>query len=310
MKGFTAARRKIHPFIRFEKFIMNDAHDHNDDGSPFQSGWRDILGAIAQIFKIGARRISESDIKQVLEEGQQSGAIEPLEHELLKSILEFTDTTVKEIMVPRTDVVAVDLSVSREQLVKVVIDEGYSRMPVFHDSIDNIVGVIYTKDLLSMLEHRDVIILQDILRPPYFVPESKKISGLLRELQIKKQHMAIVVDEFGGTEGIITMEDILEEIVGEIRDEYDEDLRDIEPVGDGSVVVNAGMSIHDFNEQFHAALPEDDDYETLSGFLHKFTGRIPELHEEIRYGDLAFFVSKKNERRLRLVKVKKIAVEN
>ncbi len=273
--------------------------------------WKDVVAAITGIFpkgifnKVRRQHVSEADIKQMLEDGQQSGAIDSTEHELLKSILEFTDTTVKEIMVPRTDVVAVDISISRERLVKVVIDEGYSRMPVYHGRIDNIIGIIYTKDLLSMLEHRDVIILQDILRPPYFIPESKKISALLRELQTKKQHMAIVVDEFGGTEGIITMEDILEEIVGEIRDEYDEDLRDIEPSSDGSVVVNAGMSIHDFNAQFHAAVPEDVDYETISGFLHKFTGRIPELHEEIRYGDLAFLVSKKNERRIRLVKVKK-----
>ncbi len=282
---------------------MSDEHLH-DDGER-KDFWKDIAATLAGIFKVRRQHVSEADIKQILEEGQQSGAIDSTEHELLKSILEFTDTTVKEIMVPRTDVVAVDISISRERLIKVVIDEGYSRMPVYQRTIDNIIGIIYTKDLLSMLEHRDVIILQDILRPPYFVPESKKISALLHELQMKKQHMAIVVDEFGGTEGIITMEDILEEIVGEIRDEYDEDLHDIMPSNDGSVVVNAGMSIHDFNEQFHASIPDDVDYETISGFLHKFTGRIPELHEEIRYGSLAFIVSKKNESRIRQVKIKK-----
>jgi len=221
-------------------------------------------------------------------------------------VLAFTDTTVKEIMVPRTDVVAVDLSVSRDKLIRVVIDEGFSRVPVYQGTIDNIIGIVYTKDLLSMFEHRDVIILQDIVRPPYFVPETKKISLLLRELQTKKQHMAIVIDEFGGTEGIITMEDILEEIVGEIRDEYDEDHRDVETSVDGSVVVNAGMSIHDFNDKFHASIPDDADYETLSGFLHKLTGRIPDLLEEIPFDNLSFVVVKKNERRIRQVKVKTV----
>jgi CBS domain containing-hemolysin-like protein len=249
------------------------------------------------------QKYSEDDVKQLLEDGKRSGVIDSTERELIESVLEFTDTTVKEIMVPRTDVVAVELSVPRERLIRIVIDEGYSRVPVFQQSIDNIVGIIYTKDLLSMFEHRDVIILQDIVRPPYFVPESKKISMLLRELQTKKQHMAIVIDEFGGTEGIITMEDILEEIVGEIRDEYDEDHRDVETSVDGSVVVNAGMSIHDFNEKFQSSIPDDADYETLSGFLHKLTGHIPELNEEIMFENLSFGVVRKNERRIRQVKV-------
>jgi CBS domain containing-hemolysin-like protein len=250
------------------------------------------------------QKYSEDDVKQLLEEGKKSGVIDSTERELIESVLEFTDTTVKEIMVPRTDVIAVELSVPREKLIRVVIDEGYSRVPVYQGTIDNIVGIVYTKDLLSMFEHRDIILLQDIIRPPYFVPESKKISVLMRELQTKKQHMAVVIDEFGGTEGIITMEDILEEIVGEIRDEYDEDHRDVETSLDGSVVVNAGMSIHDFNEKFHSAIPDDADYETISGFLHKQTGRIPELLEEIPFENLSFIVVKKNERRIRQVKVK------
>ena len=268
---------------------------------PFLSSF---IARLLSASKKRRQKYSEDDVKQLLEDGKKSGVIDSTERELIESVLEFTDTTVKEIMVPRPDVVAVELSVPRDKLIRVVIDEGYSRVPVYQRTIDNIIGIVYTKDLLSMFEHRDVIILQDILRPPYFVPESKKISLLLRELQTKKQHMAIVIDEFGGTEGIITMEDILEEIVGEIRDEYDEDHRDIETSLDGSVVVNTGMSIHDFNEKFQSAIPDDDDYETVSGFLHKLTGRIPELFEEIPFENLSFVVVKKNERRIRQVKVK------
>jgi CBS domain containing-hemolysin-like protein len=281
--------------MKKQEKVENDLKPH-----PFLSSF---IARLLSASKKRRQKYSEDDVKQFLEDGKRSGVIDSTERELIESVLEFTDTTVKEIMVPRTDVVAVELSVPRERLIRIVIDEGYSRVPVFQQSIDNIVGIIYTKDLLSMFEHRDVIILQDIVRPPYFVPESKKISMLLRELQTKKQHMAIVIDEFGGTEGIITMEDILEEIVGEIRDEYDEDHRDVETSVDGSVVVNAGMSIHDFNEKFQSSIPDDADYETLSGFLHKLTGRIPELNEEIAFENLSFGVVKKNERRIRQVKV-------
>lgn len=250
------------------------------------------------------KRVSEEEVIQVLEEGERSGAIDKTEHELIKSILEFTDTTVKEVMVPRTDVFAVDIATQRDRLLQSLIDQGFTRVPVYRDSIDNIIGIIYTKDLIGMLEHRDLIILQDVLRPAYLVPESKKISVLLKELQKNRQHMAIVIDEFGGTEGIITIEDIVEEIVGEIRDEYDEEQSDVETSSDGTSFVNGGISIHDFNERFTTEIPEDAQYDTISGFLHQLTERIPELHEEIKYENIIFTVVKKNERRIRQVKVK------
>ncbi len=265
-----------------------------------QSFWKKILS----LFSSQSSPISEDEILQILEEGKKSGAIAPAEHELIKSILEFTDTTAKEIMVPRNDIVAMDIDTPREILIHKVIDEGYSRIPVYKESLDSIIGILYTKDLLGVLEHRDIIILHDILRPPYFIPEFKKISELLGDLQSKKQHLAIVVDEFGGTEGIVTIEDIVEEIVGEIHDEYDEEGRDIEKSSDGSLLVNGKISIHDFNEKFHAAIPEDNDYDTLSGFLQKHIGQIPELHQDIIYEHFIFTITKKNVRRIRQVKVK------
>ena len=253
---------------------------------------------------LGKKAVSEEEVIHVLEEGERSGAIDKTEHELIKSILEFTDTTVKEVMVPRTDVFAVDISMERDRLLQSLIDQGYTRVPVFRESIDNIIGIIYTKDLIGMLEHRDLIILQDVIRPAYLVPESKKISLLLKELQKNRHHMAIVIDEFGGTEGIITIEDIVEEIVGEIRDEYDEEQNDVETSSDGTVVVNGGMSIHDFNERFKTGIPENSEYDTISGFLHNQTDRIPELHEEIKFENVSFTVAKKNERRIRQLKIK------
>ncbi len=248
--------------------------------------------------------VSEEEVIQLLEEGERSGAIDKTEHELIKSILEFTDTTVKEVMVPRTDVFAVDIRMDRDKLMQSLIDQGFTRVPVYRESIDNILGIIYTKDLIGMLEHRDLIILQDVIRPAYMVPESKKISVLLKELQKNRQHMAIVIDEFGGTEGIITIEDIIEEIVGEIRDEYDEEQADVETSIDGSTIINGVMSIHDFNDRFRTSIPEDSRYDTISGFLHKMTERIPELYEEVTYQNISFVVVKKNERRIRQVKIK------
>lgn len=250
-------------------------------------------------------RISEEEFKLMLEEGTKTGVIDKTEHELIESIFEFTDTTAKEVMIPRPDVVALNVDLPREEIVKIVLEEGYSRMPVYRDSIDNILGVVYTKDLLGLLEYRNVIVIEDIIRPAFFIPETKKISQLMRELQARKLHMAVVIDEFGGTEGIVTMEDILEEIVGEIHDEYDEEVRDVESAADGSFVVNARMSVRAFNERFQTEIPQGDEYETMSGFLSKLTGRIPELNEEIRYEALSFTIMKKSQRRVRLVKVRK-----
>lgn len=252
-------------------------------------------------------RISEEEFKLMLEEGRKSGVIDKTEHELIDRIFEFTDTRAKEVMVPRTDVVAIDLKTAHEKLIKIVTEEGYSRMPVYEGTIDHIVGVIYTKDLITLLEHRDLIVLHDIIRAAYFVPDTKKISQLMREFQQKKIHLAIVVDEFGGTEGIITMEDILEEIVGEIHDEYDEVLKEVEASADGSFLVNARMPIGEFNERFGFDVPEDSDYETVGGFLYKLTGRILDINETTHYKGYTFTLITKSERRMRQIKVRKAA---
>lgn len=248
---------------------------------------------------------SPEELEIIVSESTREGVFNKTEQELISSIFEFSTTTVKEIMVPRTDVVAIDINTPRDKLIRVVTEEGYSRIPVYKDTIDNIVGIIYTKDLISLLEHRDLIVLQDIIRPAYFVPHSAKISMLMRELQERKMHIAIVVDEFGGMEGIVTMEDILEEIVGEIHDEYDEVLKEIEHAADGSFLVDGRIPIKDFNEKFGADLPEDTEYETLSGFLQKTTGHIPEQNEDIPHQHFVFTVVKKSQRRIRQVRVRK-----
>ena len=270
---------------------------------------RDILKELLVRWGLQKTRLSEEEFKQVLEASTISGAIDKTEHELIKSILEFTDTTVKEIMVPRPDIIGLDISMPRDVLVRKVIEEGYSRLPVYNGTIDNIIGIIYSKDLLSLLEHRDLIVLQDIIRPAYFVPESKQISQLLREFQQKKAHIAIVIDEFGGTEGIITMEDIIEEIVGEIHDEYDEVSKSIEQSRDGSVTVDARISVGDFNQQFKAQLPEAPEYETLAGFIQKELGRMPDVGDTVTYQALTLTVQSKTARRIRTVRVARLITE-
>lgn len=254
-------------------------------------------------------KLSEEELRQVLEASTLSGTLNKTEHELIKSIFEFTDTTVKEIMIPRPDIVALDISMRTDAVVRKVIEEGYSRLPVYQDSVDHIMGIIYSKDLLSLLEHRSLIVFHDIIRPAFFVPESKKISELLREFQQNKAHLAIVVDEFGGTEGLVTMEDIVEEIVGEIHDEYDEVSKSVEASKDGSVIVDAHVSVGDFNIQFAADIPDSSDYETLAGFLQKTSGRLPEVNEEIRYNNFTFIILSKSARRIRQVKVIRVPVE-
>ncbi len=232
----------------------------------------------------------------------------PDENQLLKNVLEFNDKTVREIMIPRTKVVAIDINAPREKVVKTVLNEGYSRLPVYKDTIDNIIGIVYAKDLINYIEEPNLFVLYDLVRPAYFVPETMKISELLKELQKNKIHMAIVVDEFGGFEGIITLEDILEEIVGEIHDEYDKVERNYEVLKDGSIIVDASMPVGDFNKKFSVDIPEGTDYESLGGFVSKLAGRIPGEGEKIKFGDFYFEVTKKTKKKiieLKITKVKK-----
>ena len=251
-------------------------------------------------------KISEEEFKIMLDEGKKTGVIDKTEHELISSIFEFTDTMVKEIMVPRTDITAIDCSISSENLFSTISEEGYSRIPVYKKNLDNIIGIIYAKDVVSLLEYRNLIILDDIIRQPYFVPQTKKISELLKEMQRKKIHIAIVNDEYGGTAGIVTLEDIIEEIVGEIQDEYDEELKEIESSSDGSFLISGKLSISNFNEKFNSAIPEDNGYETISGYIQSIIGKIPELKEEVKTDSFSFFVVKKSHRRIRQIQVRKL----
>ncbi len=247
---------------------------------------------------------SNEEIRLLLEQSREGGTIEDAEHELLENVFEFRDKIVKEVMVPRTEIVALDAADPADELAKTIIEDGYTRMPVYHDSLDEIIGIVYSKDLITLKEHSDLIILEDLLRPVYFVPETKPIADLLREFQRRKIHLAIVVDEFGGTAGIVTLEDILEELVGEIQDEYDDEPVDVERIDDGVYIVNASISVADANDEIEGfVLPEGEDYTSVGGLVTKWFGRIPSENESFERDQVRMTVLKTSNNRIEQVQI-------
>jgi putative hemolysin len=249
--------------------------------------------------------ISEEEVKYIVTEG----IFEKTEAEIIHSVFEFTDTIVKRAMTPRTEVVGLEIGSDQNTVLRTVTEEGYSRLPVYRDTLDNVIGVIHAKDVINILQNSDLIILEDIIRKPYFVPDSMKISKLLREFQKKRAQMAIVLDEFGGTAGLITLEDIIEEIVGEIEDEYDEERKEIDLLPDGSAVVRGSIPLRELNEKLKINLPEEQ-FETLTGIIINTIGRIPLLDEKIELFDLDFTILEKVGHHLRKIKISKKAGEN
>ncbi|WKC57646.1 hemolysin family protein [Borrelia sp. P9F1] len=213
-------------------------------------------------------------------------------------------TIVKEIMIPRISVVFVDYFGSKDEVLKVVTSSNHSRFPVYKETIDDIIGVIHTKDILFHMCKKDFyeIDLKDVMRKVMFVPESKKIDSLLKEFQENHVHIAIVVDEYGGVSGLVTLEDILEEIVGDIQDEFDNEIDEIVPLDDGSYLCTARVLIEDLNEKLGLRLP-DGDFDTLGGFVYDLFGRIPLKNEKIEYNNLTFTIKNMHQRNIKVIKI-------
>jgi len=242
---------------------------------------------------------------ELVKSESESGVIEQEEQEMIQSIFEFYETAVREVMVPRIDMVAAEKNLTIEKLLDLFEKEGHSRIPVYDGGVDNISGVIYAKDLLTYISEKDKgdFSITEIMREAYFVPENKKTSELLKEFKKNKVHIAIVVDEYGGTAGIVALEDLLEEIVGEIQDEYDEDVRDYVWINDRTLVIDAGFDIDDVNEIIRTDIPNDD-FDTLGGFIYNQLGFIPEGGEEVKWGDITFKIKEINKNRISKVLVK------
>jgi magnesium and cobalt exporter, CNNM family len=230
--------------------------------------------------------VTEDDIKTLVNVGVEQNVLEEEERELIHSIIEFGDTIVREVMTPRTKMVTVSVTSSPRRALDLVIAEGYSKLPVWEESIDTIIGVVHDRELLISLANGEIAStsLRSLMRPPKHVPENKRISELLREMQREKFSLAIVLDEYGGTAGLVTMEDLLEEIVGEIRDEHDEgEEESIRRISDAEAVVEAGTNIEDVNDALHIDLPHEE-FETIGGYVVGLFGRLPHEGEEIEAG--------------------------
>lgn len=240
----------------------------------------------------------EEEVMGISGGSDEEGIFEEEEQELIHSVFVFGDTIVREVMVPRIDMVAVDVDAPIEEVLTLVIREGHSRIPVYEESVDNIIGIIYAKDLLIHMSKGLIDVpLRQLLRPAYYVPESKKVDELLRELQKKRLHMAVVVDEYGGTAGLVTIEDLLEEIVGEIFDEYDLEETMVEVLDERTIRMDARVNIFEANEILNTNL-SGDNVDTIGGFVYGLFGRIPSTGEEVHFDGLTFRVERVIGRRI------------
>ncbi|MBO5479300.1 MAG: HlyC/CorC family transporter [Clostridia bacterium] len=223
--------------------------------------------------------VTEEEIKMMVDEGEEKGSIEEEERNLINNVFEFNDITVSEIMTHRTDIYAVDINQNLNDLIEELDEYKYSRVPVYEGTIDEIKGILYLKDLLKYVKSKKIVKLKTIIRPAYFVAQSKPINEVFRELQKNNNQMAVVLDEYGGTAGIVTMEDILEELVGDIFDEYDEIEKEYEKIDDNTYLISGSVTINELKKILEVPIPEGD-YETLSGYLQDMLGRIPEDEEK------------------------------
>jgi len=235
--------------------------------------------------------LSEAELKMLLDRSTESGELEQQEQEMLYKVFDFADKEVSEVMVPRPDVVALSIDLPPEECLAAVIDSPYTRYPVYRETLDNVVGILHVRDLFSALVDRGIanVAVEEIVRDAYIVPETKDLAAMLTEFRRTNQHMAIVVDEYGAMQGIVTLEDLLEEIVGEIEDEFDLPDESIERVDDDTIRIAGTFPIDDFNEQFGTGLT-DEDYHTLGGFVFGLLGRAPEAGDSIDFDGMRFDV--------------------
>ncbi|HEX2295132.1 MAG TPA: hemolysin family protein [Actinomycetota bacterium] len=249
--------------------------------------------------------VTEDEIRHMVDVAEEEEEIEEEERELIHSVFEFGDTVVREVMVPRPDMIVIRSDATLDEALSTIIEAGYSRVPVYEGDTDNIIGVLYAKDLLKRIHERKRDSKVAALgRAPLFVPEQKKVAELLREMQEQRVHMAIVVDEYGGTAGLVTIEDLIEEIVGEIVDEYDQEEPLVEPVDENRIRVDAKMPIDEVNELLEVDLPHDE-WDTVGGLVFGLTGRVPQVGESVRLDSLEFRTERVTGRRVQKVLITK-----
>ncbi|MCX8044670.1 MAG: hemolysin family protein [Desulfobacterota bacterium] len=246
-------------------------------------------------------------MRLLLQQGRRPASLTPPEQELIAHVFAFSGRSVKQIMVPRTQMVALEITTPGDHLIDFFIDEGFSRIPVYQGTIDNIIGIVYAKDIITLMDNPHLIILQDLIRPAQFVSETMPIHELLREMQHRHTHMAIVVDEFGGTAGLVTLEDIIEELVGEIQDEYDDEQPLVERLCDNTYLVRGSAALSDVNELLPRPLPKSWQYETVAGLMNYLFGRIPEVNETVLFAGYECTIVQTKKRTVTLVRLREVS---
>jgi CBS domain containing-hemolysin-like protein len=250
------------------------------------------------------RNVTEEEIQSLIEAGEQEGVINREEHAMIDAVLDLDDTRVREILVPRTEMVALEEECPIGEVLETIISAGHSRIPVYRGDVDHVTGILYAKDLLKLWGRQpEEIKLGDICRKAYFIPETKTIADLLKEFKIRRVHMAVAVDEYGGVSGLVTIEDILEEIVGEIQDEYDPTERPaVSRLDDGSFIFDARAHIEDVEQELDVELPRGE-YDTLGGFISHLLGHVPRQGEKSQFESLVFSVQEADARRVSSIRI-------
>src|SRR5512139_498799 len=267
---------------------------------------------VLRLFGIPAEQesalISEDEVKYLIREGRKSGVFETCEEDLIHSVFKFTDTVVREVMVPRTDIIGVESGSGIDTILRTMNEKGFSRLPVYSGTIDNVAGVVNLKDILPLHVQDRPFVLDQVLRRPYVVPPNKKVSVLLKEMRERRIHLALVGDEYGGIDGLVTMEDLIEEIVGDIRDEQEKDLREIDEVASNRYIVDGKTDIGKLNEKLGIKLPEDE-FETVGGFVLGLFGRLPAEGDQVRFGNMLFTVLRLRKNRIARIRILKYTPE-
>jgi len=274
--------------------------------SPIAQGFNAITNVVIKIIPFRKEKIfdSEEELKILAELGEEEGTLQEEESDMIQSIFDFKEKTVGEIITPRVDIVSLKSDESIDKAMDIIGERQFSKIPIYIDTIDNIKGILYAKDIIPyLMGSRPNVNLQTLARQPFFVPETKPIDDLMEEFKLRKTSIAIVVDEWGGTEGLVTLEDVVEEVMGEIRDPYDQEESNVLKQPDGSFIVDGSITIYDLEEETDIEFPEDRDYDTLGGFILDILTDIPQTGEQVEFNDMVFTVQTVENNRIGKIKI-------
>ncbi|HIG50911.1 MAG TPA: HlyC/CorC family transporter [Candidatus Marinimicrobia bacterium] len=274
--------------------------------SPIAQGFNAITNVVIKIIPFRKEKIfdSEEELKILAELGEEEGTLQEEESDMIQSIFDFKEKTVGEIITPRVDIVSLKSDESIDKAMDIIGERQFSKIPIYIDTIDNIKGILYAKDIIPyLMGSRPNVNLQNLARQPFFVPETKPIDDLMEEFKLRKTSIAIVVDEWGGTEGLVTLEDVVEEVMGEIRDPYDQEESNVLKQSDGSFIVEGSITIYDLEEETDIEFPEDRDYDTLGGFILDILTDIPQKGEQVEFNDMVFTVQTVENNRIGKIKI-------